>query len=522
MADERIRSYKNKGKNSEEMRLRRIGQTVELRKAKKEEQLLKRRNIAIEDEDPASPSETNAAANSPVTMSTEEILFGMMNPDENIQLNATMACRKILSRERNPPIDHMIRLGVVPKCVEFLEKSHNPALQFEACWALTNIASGTPEQTAQVVQEGALSKLKLLLMSPRLDIVEQAVWAIGNIAGDGPLTRDLVLQCEILTDLLRLISHYSPNIPISLLRNIVWAISNLCRNKNPPPDFEIVRHALPTLAKLLLYKDKDVLADACWALSYLTDGTNEKIQAVLDTGMIDTLVELLGCEENTVLTPSLRTVGNIVTGNDAQTDIVLNAGLLKYMPRLLQHPKLNIVKEAAWTVSNITAGNPEQLEQVLKSGIMPYLIRILQIGDFKSQKEAAWAVTNFTSGGTTEQLVTLVGMGVIRPMCNLLNAKDAKTVLVILDGLANILTAASKVGQVNEIAIMIEECGGLDSVESLQTHENEKVLEKAYGIIENFFSEEDDTFDCKPTTTADGMLTMHACPSLPNNSGFSF
>lgn len=57
---------------------------------------------------------------------------------------------------------------------------HSPALQFEACWALTNIASGTPEQTAQVVQEGALMKLKMLLMSPRLDIVEQAVWAIGK------------------------------------------------------------------------------------------------------------------------------------------------------------------------------------------------------------------------------------------------------------------------------------------------------------------------------------------------------
>lgn len=115
------------------------------------------------------------------------------------------------------------------------------------------------------------------------------------------------------------------------------------------------------------------------------------------------------------------------------------AGALVRMNRLLQHTRLNIVKEAAWTVSNITAGNSEQIQHVIDAGILAPLLNVLQCGDFKSQKEAAWAVTNYTSGGTAMQLGQLVKMGALKPMCNLLNSKDWKTVIVVLDGLTNIL-----------------------------------------------------------------------------------
>ncbi|KAL1494355.1 hypothetical protein ABEB36_009967 [Hypothenemus hampei] len=516
MSDEnRIRAYKNKGKDTEEMRRRRIGQAVELRKAKKDDQLLKRRNITSEE--PNSPLQENNVA-SPVSMSADEIMFGMMSGDEEIQFKATQACRKMLSREKNPPIDHMIRLGVVPRCVEFLSKHNNPALQFEACWALTNIASGTSEQTAAVVQEGAIPRLQALLSSPREDVAEQAVWALGNIAGDGPLARDMVLSALVLPDILRLIK---PDTSVSLMRNAVWAISNLCRNKNPFPNFDFVKPALPILAKLLTFTDRDVLADTCWALSYLTDGSNDKIQAVLDTGMVPRLVQLLGSEENTLLTPALRAVGNIVTGNDVQTDAVLNAGALNYLIKLLQHPRPTIVKEATWTISNVTAGNAEQIQRVIDAGILPILLQVLSAGDFKSQKEAVWAVTNFTSGGNIAQLAKLVEAGCIKPMCNLLNSKDYKTVSVVLDGLNNILLAAQKLGEAEKVAVLIEECGGLDLIESLQVHDNEKIYEKALSIIENFFSETDDTGGAGGPTIEDGELVFSAT-NQPGRGGFNF
>lgn len=57
------------------MRRRRIGQTVELRKARKDDQLLKRRNITNLQE-PTSPLQENNA--STINMSTEEILYGKL------------------------------------------------------------------------------------------------------------------------------------------------------------------------------------------------------------------------------------------------------------------------------------------------------------------------------------------------------------------------------------------------------------------------------------------------------------
>ena len=142
-----------------------------------------------------------------------------------------------------------------------------------------------------MIEAGAIPWFVRLLSSESYDVKEQSVWALGNIAGDSPKFRDIVLNEGAMGPLLELLNDR--NNKISLLRNATWTLSNFCRGKNPPPNWDIVSHCLPTVARLIHENDEEILTDACWAVSYLSDGNNEKIQAVLETGIARRLVELL-------------------------------------------------------------------------------------------------------------------------------------------------------------------------------------------------------------------------------------
>lgn len=502
-------NFKNKGRfTADELRRRRDTQQVELRKAKRDEVLAKRRNFQAntqgldddsdDEDDGTGESASDQQFYAQLQVELPQMVQQIGSADFQEQLAATIKFRQILSREYRPPIDVVIQSGVVPTLVNFMDQNQPEMLQLEAAWALTNIASGTSEQTKFVVDAGAVPLFIQLLVTGTVEVQEQAIWALGNVAGDSTSYRDYVLQCGAMQPILQLFSSTKT----SLIRTATWTLSNLCRGKKPQPDWSIVSQALPTLAKLIYSLDDETLVDACWAISYLSDGPPEAIQAVIEARIPKKLVELLGNASTMVQTPALRAVGNIVTGNDLQTQVIINCGVLGALRNLLTSQKESIKKEACWTISNITAGNAEQIKAVIDANVIPALVQILKSAEYKTQKEACWAISNASSGGLTQPEIIryLIAQDCIKPLCDLLAIADNRIIEVSLDALENFLKVGEKDKEarglaINETADLIEKAGGMEKIFNCQQNQNDKIYSKAFNIIETYFGEDEETID---------------------------
>ncbi|XP_023545270.1 importin subunit alpha-2-like [Cucurbita pepo subsp. pepo] len=508
--------------DADEGRRRREDNMVEIRKNRREESLQKKRREGLQAQQ--LQTSTHSSLVEKKLEHLPSMVAGVWSDDGSLQLESTTQFRKLLSIERSPPIEEVIQAGVVPRFVEFLMREDFPQLQFEAAWALTNIASGTSENTKVVIDHGAVPIFVKLLGSPSDDVREQAVWALGNVAGDSSRCRDLVLGHGALPPLLAQLNEQAK---LSMLRNATWTLSNFCRGK-PQPAFDLVKPALPALARLMHSNDEEVLTDTCWALSYLSDGTNDKIQAVIEAGVCPRLVELLMHPAPSVLIPALRTVGNIVTGDDLQTQVIIQHNALPCLLNLLtNNHKKSIKKEACWTISNITAGNKAQIQAVIDANIVAPLVHLLQNAEFDIKKEAAWAISNATSGGSHDQIKYLVNQGCIKPVCDLLICPDPRIVTVCLEGLENILKVGeaekntSDTGGVNIYAQLIDDAEGLEKIENLQSHDNTEIYEKAVKILETYWLEEEDETMPPGTASQAGFNFGGDRPVVPSG-GFNF
>lgn len=413
--------------------------------------------------------------------------------DGNEPLLAVSSLRKLLSVQADPPIQQVIDAGFLPQLLGWMQRSDLPVFQYEACWALTNIASGSHEHAEALVLRGVLPLIYMLLESADVNVREQAAWLTANITRDSAKVREAVLQTAGLSRLLTVLNE-SPR--PSLAKVTITAVANLCRGK-PAPEYAVSRPALPYLAAVLLrLDDNETLKDCLWAISSMCEGEESRIEDLLDTGVVPRLIVLARSEQTKVQHPALRCIGNVVAGSAPQTEKVIGAGLIEVLEVLVKSPRLTIRKEAAWITSNLSAGSIPQLQRLLQSSLFPSLLSLLPSDSPTIQSEVFYALLNLALSDTREAPLFLLQQGSVQVVKQVLESNTCPKVLqAALELIAALLEAGKKYftegsGR-NKVCEEVERTGCLEAIEDLQKHTSHFVYSKAVKVLESYFETED-------------------------------
>jgi importin subunit alpha-6/7 len=237
------------------------------------------------------------------------------------------------------------------------------------------------------------------------EVKSDVVWALANIAGDCADYRDRLLNAGVMEKILSLL-----DLPITYeLETIcIWLLSNLCRHKNPSPEFRIVKKCISYLIRFLDSGKPEMVTNTCWALKYLADGPWYQIETLIDAGICNRLVTIInsGSESNTA--GALLVCINIASGTSKQTQTLINCGIIPAISKLLDNSNdPSILKNIAFLISNIAADEEDKIDVLIQANIFTKLIRIFSNNERLTRLEVLRAVENVTMSGSINQVTSI-------------------------------------------------------------------------------------------------------------------
>ncbi len=114
----------------------------------------------------------------------------------------------------------------------------------------------------------------------------------------------------------------------------------------------------------------------------------------------------------------------------------------------------------------------------------------------KARREATWILANAVIQSNLEQLIYLFQNRVLDCFCDMLDSEDPGILEVVIDGLGHFLRKGEQFAKIrnceNPFYAELEKREGLEKIENLQKHKEEKVYEAALRFLEKNYDVEDD------------------------------
>ncbi|KAG8912897.1 hypothetical protein FRC01_004841 [Tulasnella sp. 417] len=369
----------------------------------------------------------------------EALISKLHSDDPKVQLTAVTAIRKIRAPQA------IIDAGLLRTLVSMLDSENtpvqpSPAMKWNAAWAVLDIAGGTSEQTAQVVDAGAIPKLVALSSSPSQNVAENAVWALANIVGDSPSFRDRVAAEGGIDAFVRLLNCSETTRRVQ--GRAMWAVSLYV--KPWPSRLLAVRREAP-VDEATSDDDKESIIFAVRSLSRILDrGVNPS--DVIKTGpVVPRLVHLLADSSSgaDLQKEVLDCIDRFIYGGDCETDATIEAGVF---PALLIHLETKgggLCQKALRIASNIAAGTRPQAHALLDCGLLKHAARMLadDQSPLDCRREACWIVASLSHklSGDVKVAQALIDEHCVKGLSAALQIPGVKTRELAITAITNLL-----------------------------------------------------------------------------------
>ena len=160
-----------------------------------------------------------------------------------------------------------------------------------------------------------------LLSKPNTLLVEQAIWGLGNIAGDNIETRDLMLLSNTMSFFVALYEQVKV-LNVKMRDQIIWAASNLCRMK-PSPDLDKILEGFSMFAETISStKDVTVQIDCAWSLSTMCK--KKTAMKFYEMDLLPVLVDLLHADDIILLQLVAKMIGTLTSGGPEICEVIFS------------------------------------------------------------------------------------------------------------------------------------------------------------------------------------------------------
>mmetsp|Transcript_3698 Transcript_3698/g.7912 ORF Transcript_3698/g.7912 Transcript_3698/m.7912 type:complete len:353 (+) Transcript_3698:512-1570(+) len=335
------------------------------------------------------------------------------------------------------------------------------------------------------------------LTCDNLRLLEHAVLALGNIAGDRVEWRNYLLRMQTDEALVSLYYRLGKSADLELMKRLAWTLSNLVRGE-PSPQMTHIYTILPVFSELLNGTNEFLISKALWGLSHIARGGVQCAELVINSNCLPKAVECVAYGNRMVHLPAINLVGQISSGDYQQTEELFTLNILDKLSFIIMSRDSEVRKQTFWVLSNLTADSTSQASRVINSQIIYLALKGLTDRDTEVRREATYVFRNIALEAKPEQVMKLVAIGIIPILRESLdNEADSRSIFNLMDVIRVILYYGDQEGSglTNSMCEQFCSVGIAEVFEQLLQHDNKDVVESVKGVIECYFEEVDDEMD---------------------------